>query len=136
MLPGVSRPGSLGWMSRGACQRADPELFFPIAATGPALQQAEAAKAVCGRCAVRASCLAYALETMQDGIWGGTTSDERRARAGPARRGGVWPGLTGFSDLPGRSRSAPDAPRGRGQDQVTRMGRPAGAAAPATEEDR
>lgn len=135
MLPLVSRPGSPGWMSRGACQRADPELFFPVAATGPALQQAEAAKAVCGRCAVRASCLAYALETMQDGIWGGTTSAERRARAGPARRGGAWPGLTGLSDPPGRSRSAPDAPRGHGQDPVTRIDRLARPAA-AREENR
>jgi WhiB family redox-sensing transcriptional regulator len=125
MLPVVSRPGSLGWMSRGACQRADPELFFPVAAAGPALQQAEAAKAVCGRCAVRASCLAYALETVQDGIWGGTTSEERRVRTVPARRGGSRPGLTGLSDLPGRSRSAPGSPRGGGRDQVTRMGRPA-----------
>ena len=136
MLPVVSRPGSLGWMSRGACQRADPELFFPVAAKGPALQQAEAAKAVCGRCAVRPSCLAYALETMQDGIWGGTTSDERRsARAGPARRGGAWPGLTGLSDLPGRSSGAPDAPPGRGQDPVTGMGWPA-LPAPVRDEDR
>jgi hypothetical protein len=28
-----------GWMSRGACQGEDPELFFPIAAEGPALYQ-------------------------------------------------------------------------------------------------
>jgi len=66
-------------MSRGACQREDPELFFPIAATGPALQQISAAKAVCSRCSVHARCLSYAVETMQDGVWGGTTGEERRA---------------------------------------------------------
>jgi WhiB family redox-sensing transcriptional regulator len=66
-------------MSRGACQQADPELFFPIAAgTGPAARQVEAAKAVCGPCAVRANCLSYALDAMPEGIWGGTTLDERR----------------------------------------------------------
>ena len=76
--------GSLGWMSRGACQREDPELFFPIAATGPALQQISAAKAVCRRCSVHARCLSYALETMQDGVWGGTTGEERRAMREPS----------------------------------------------------
>jgi WhiB family redox-sensing transcriptional regulator len=71
--------GSPGWMPRGACQGEDPELFFPIAATGPALAQIIAAKAVCFRCAVRAACLAYALATGQVGIWGGTTQEERHA---------------------------------------------------------
>jgi len=71
--------GSPGWMPRGACQGEDPELFFPIAATGPALAQVIAAKAVCFRCAVRAACLAYALATGQAGIWGGTTHEERDA---------------------------------------------------------
>ncbi len=79
-------------MSEGACQREDPELFFPIASTGPALPQVNAAKAVCGRCPVRLNCLSYALETSQDGIWGGTTSDERLAMRRPRRR---WPPAAG-----------------------------------------
>jgi WhiB family transcriptional regulator, redox-sensing transcriptional regulator len=70
---------SLGWMSRGACRQADPELFFPVVVAGPAARRAEAAKAVCGSCAVRASCLSYALEAMPEGVWGGTTLEERRA---------------------------------------------------------
>jgi len=70
---------SPGWMPRGACQGEDPELFFPIAATGPALARVIAAKAVCFRCAVRAACLSYALATGQAGIWGGTTQEERHA---------------------------------------------------------
>ena len=71
---------SLSWMSRGACQHSDPGLFFPIAAVaGPAARQVEAAKAVCGLCAVRANCLSYALEAMPEGIWGGTTLEERHA---------------------------------------------------------
>jgi hypothetical protein len=37
------RPRSLGWMSRGACLQADPELLFPVAVAGPAARQAEAA---------------------------------------------------------------------------------------------
>jgi WhiB family redox-sensing transcriptional regulator len=78
---------SSDWMSRGACQREDPELFFPIAAIGPALHQVNAAKAVCLRCAVRAACLSYGLETRQEGIWGGTTWDERAAMSEPYRSG-------------------------------------------------
>jgi WhiB family redox-sensing transcriptional regulator len=78
---------SLSWMSRGACRQADPELFFPIAVTGPAARQAEAAKALCRPCAVRANCLSYALEAMPEGIWGGTTLEERRtARSRSVRR--------------------------------------------------
>jgi WhiB family transcriptional regulator, redox-sensing transcriptional regulator len=83
VAPVTSGARSLSWMSRGACQQADPELFFPVAAgTGPAARQVEAAKAVCGPCAVRANCLSYALEAMPEGIWGGTTQEERRAARG------------------------------------------------------
>lgn len=71
---------SLNWMSRAACQQSDPELFFPVGAvTDQAARQVEVAKAVCGPCAVRVHCLSYALEAMPEGIWGGTTVDERRA---------------------------------------------------------
>lgn len=79
MLQPDPRPASLDWMSRGACQGEDPELFFPIAMTGPALQQVSVAKAICQSCAVRVACLSYGLQTSQDGIWGGTTREERRA---------------------------------------------------------
>jgi WhiB family redox-sensing transcriptional regulator len=66
-------------MVRGACRGADPELFFPISFRGRAVEQIDYAKAVCRRCAVSGSCLSYALRTMPDGIWGGTTSEERIA---------------------------------------------------------
>lgn len=75
----MTSPGSLGWMSRGACQSADPEFFFPVATASRALGQISSAKAVCGRCGVQASCLSYALRTGQLGIWGGATEDERAA---------------------------------------------------------
>jgi WhiB family transcriptional regulator, redox-sensing transcriptional regulator len=72
--------GAPGWMPRCACQGEDPELLLPTTATGPALAQVIAAKAVCFRCAaVRAACLSYALATGQSGIWGGTTQEERHA---------------------------------------------------------
>lgn len=80
MLDRVSA-GSAEWVSRAACRRADPELFFP-APDAVVSGAAAAAKAVCARCPVRAPCLAYALATGQQyGVWGGATEGERRAMA-------------------------------------------------------
>jgi WhiB family redox-sensing transcriptional regulator len=57
----------------------DPDLFFPIGTTGPALAQVQRAKTVCARCEVRGECLEWALATGQDcGVWGGLSEDERR----------------------------------------------------------
>ncbi len=68
------------WRALGACRTEDPELFFPIVGVGPGLVQVAMAKAVCARCEVRADCLRFAVETVQDhGVWGGTTEEERRA---------------------------------------------------------
>ena len=62
------------------CRDEDPELFFPIGNTGPALLQIEQAKMVCRRCPVIQDCLTWALESGQDaGVWGGLSEDERRA---------------------------------------------------------
>lgn len=70
----------MDWRSNAACLDEDPELFFPIGNTGPAIAQAERAKAVCARCEVEATCLAWALENNQDaGVWGGMSEDERRS---------------------------------------------------------
>ncbi|MGW0856916.1 WhiB family transcriptional regulator [Streptomyces sp. NPDC002690] len=68
------------WRTRAACREEDPDLFFPIGSTGPALVQAEEAKAVCHACPVREQCLRWALDNNQDaGVWGGLAEDERRA---------------------------------------------------------
>jgi WhiB family transcriptional regulator, redox-sensing transcriptional regulator len=70
----------LTWRNRSACIDEDPELFFPVGTTGPALEQTERAKAVCRGCDVAGECLEWALETNQDaGVWGGLNEDERRA---------------------------------------------------------
>ena len=76
------------WRERAACRGENPELFFPVGTSGPALQQIEQAKAICRRCPVVAECLAAALEHGEDaGIWGGLTAEERRViRHGRARR--------------------------------------------------
>lgn len=68
------------WRHHAACRGADPELFFPVGTSGPALQQITEAQAVCRRCPVSGECLAWALETGQDaGVWGGMSEEERRA---------------------------------------------------------
>ncbi|MFH8470345.1 WhiB family transcriptional regulator [Streptomyces sp. NPDC017991] len=65
---------------RPACVDEDPELFFPIGDTGPALLQIEDAKAVCRRCPVMESCLQGALERGEEaGVWGGLSEKERRS---------------------------------------------------------
>ncbi len=70
----------MDWRHHAACRDVDPELFFPIGNTGPALLQIDEAKQVCQRCAVLDSCLQWALESGQDaGVWGGLSEDERRA---------------------------------------------------------
>ena len=65
--------------SRAACSTADPELFFPISSSGPAVHQAKRAKAICARCEIRQACLDYAISVGPiQGVWGGTTERERR----------------------------------------------------------
>ncbi|MER6675199.1 WhiB family transcriptional regulator [Streptomyces sp. NPDC000983] len=79
------------WRDLAVCRDEDPDLFFPIGNSGPALVQTVAAKAVCGRCPVREQCLDWALETRQTvGVWGGTSEGERLAllRRTAARRSG------------------------------------------------
>ena len=90
--PSAPAPKYTGdWRNGAKCVPSDPELFFPIGNTGPALKQIEKAKEVCASCDVQEQCLQYALETSQDdGVWGGLSEDERRAlkrRANRNRRG-------------------------------------------------
>lgn len=37
----------MSWRDKARCLGLDSELFFPIGTTGPAMEQAERAKAVC-----------------------------------------------------------------------------------------
>ena len=83
----------MDWRHRSACLDEDPELFFPIGNTGPALVQVAEAKAICRRCDVLQECLDWAVSSGQDaGVWGGMSEDERRAfkrRATRAARTGA-----------------------------------------------
>jgi WhiB family transcriptional regulator, redox-sensing transcriptional regulator len=73
------------WRSWAACRTVDPDLFFPRGRVGVVVEHIEAAKAVCRSCPVQEACLDYALASnQQDGVWGGTSEEDRR-RLRPAR---------------------------------------------------
>ncbi|GAA3478899.1 WhiB family transcriptional regulator [Streptomyces yanii] len=75
------------WRMHAACRDEDPDLFFPIGSTGPALVQTEEAKEVCRGCPVREQCLEWAMENGQgSGVWGGLGEAERRALKRRTRR--------------------------------------------------
>lgn len=80
MLPGR-------WVEAANCASADPEVMFCNPADPVMLR---AARAVCAVCPVRHECLEHALSTGEpDGVWGGLTPGERRARADVAGGGRV-----------------------------------------------
>jgi len=67
------------WRDVAACRDTDPDLFFPVGTTGPALEQIAAAQAVCRQCPALEPCLEFALATNQEsGVWGATSEEERR----------------------------------------------------------
>lgn len=77
----------MDWRHNAICREEDPELFFPIGNTGPALLQIEEAKAVCRRCPVMEQCLQWALEAgEEEGVWGGLSEDDRRSMRRRAAR--------------------------------------------------
>ncbi len=77
----------MNWREDAACRDADPDLFFPIGTAGNSLRQVDQAKRICRRCLAQNQCLAWALENgITDGVWGGTTENERRAIRSLLRR--------------------------------------------------
>jgi WhiB family transcriptional regulator, redox-sensing transcriptional regulator len=80
-------PDEMWWLPQAACTGRDPELFFPVGTSAPALHQISTAKAVCRGCAVRLDCLEWSLATCQDaGVWGGLDEEERRVIRRARRR--------------------------------------------------
>ena len=75
------------WHLSAACRQLDPDMFFsPDDERGPRKRQRDAAaKAVCGNCPVRRSCLEWALSVQEPyGIWGGLTAAQRASLRKPA----------------------------------------------------
>ena len=69
----------MDWRHRAACVGLDQDLFFPLGSAEASDAECDRAKEVCRGCAVRESCLEWALEVgVDDGIFGGLTAGERR----------------------------------------------------------
>lgn len=80
-------PSETWWIERARCIGEDPELFFPVGTTGPAIEQTARAIGICNGCSVRAECLEWALDTCQDaGVWGGLGEEDRRVIRRARRR--------------------------------------------------
>lgn len=71
----MSHTLTLAEVAQALCAQADPEAWFPETSGSP-----HAAQAVCAGCPIAARCLDVALaRNERDGIWGGTTPNQRRA---------------------------------------------------------
>ena len=89
------------WRDRATCLGEDPELFFPIGNTIPALVQIEEAKAICGRCEVMDTCLTWAMESGQKaGVYGGLSDAERHALKRRETRARVLSRIVGAQGRP------------------------------------
>jgi WhiB family redox-sensing transcriptional regulator len=70
----MSPPKNQIWRQRAACRGVEPDIFYPLSE-----EEADEAKAICGACGVRETCLVFALTPRErDGVWGGATERERR----------------------------------------------------------
>ncbi|HEX3712942.1 MAG TPA: WhiB family transcriptional regulator [Trebonia sp.] len=78
------------WREAGACLAADPDLFFPIGAGSASGTETTRALRICDGCPVKRQCLEFAMRNGEaNGIWGGTTPEERiRVLRGRGRRPG------------------------------------------------
>lgn len=65
------------WTEAAACAGLDTDTFYALEEG-----QQRQAKAVCKSCPVIADCLTHALANNEEGIWGGTTENERRVMQG------------------------------------------------------
>jgi WhiB family redox-sensing transcriptional regulator len=71
-----------GWQFESACRGEDSSLFFApnyFERREEKAHREAKAKAICGVCTVRSTCLEYALKIREShGIWGGLNELERR----------------------------------------------------------
>ncbi|MFI1994560.1 WhiB family transcriptional regulator [Actinoplanes sp. NPDC020271] len=64
--------------NNAACVAISADLFAAAAKATPDQRSVLAAKAVCGECRARTSCLAWAMAADESGVWGGLDQNERR----------------------------------------------------------
>ena len=63
-------------MTGAACAGEDTDLFFPDDKRNKGV--IAIAKSFCSDCPIKSDCLDHAIKNEEQGIWGGTTDDERR----------------------------------------------------------
>jgi WhiB family redox-sensing transcriptional regulator len=76
-------------IKQATCLNEDPDMFFSDDEDEPDWELIKKAKAICALCPVIADCLQMAYEEEADGIWGGTTTRERRITLNREMRGYV-----------------------------------------------
>ena len=62
------------WRQRAACRGVDPDIFYPVSD-----EAADEAKAICASCAVRQSCIEYALAAASAKACGAASPSESAA---------------------------------------------------------
>ena len=67
------------WKDFGLCVGMDPNLFFIQRHQMGYSKQKAKIKKMCAKCPVQSKCLDWALRNNEEGMWGGTTEDERKA---------------------------------------------------------
>lgn len=70
-------------LARCATTNADPDIFFmddKDEANYDAMKT-EIARSICGQCPIQKQCLQFAIKEEMEGVWGGTTTRERRSAA-------------------------------------------------------
>ncbi|MFC9817355.1 WhiB family transcriptional regulator [Streptomyces virginiae] len=90
-LPGLAEH-HWAWQAEAACRGLGSRQFFhPAGERGEdRAARDQAAKEICADCPVRDACLRHALDTGEAyGVWGGLTTEERRAHAARSTVGAV-----------------------------------------------
>jgi hypothetical protein len=89
--PQVGVATTSSWRNDAACLGSDPDLFGDPEWERPSVKvnRIAYAKGVCNgtdsrpSCPVKAKCLAHATEHREQGVWGGTDDDQRKAMRPP-----------------------------------------------------
>lgn len=87
---GLDTPRGDHWMAKAICRDEDPETWYPVGHTGPAIAKADKAIAICGRCPVQLACLLDAIRFPASDQWGisaGLTAEQRGYLIKPCRNG-------------------------------------------------
>jgi WhiB family redox-sensing transcriptional regulator len=75
-------PAPPEWVVDALCASGEPEDWFPDTRRGPPTRAtSKLARTLCHGCPVQRECFEYALTfgPTLEGVWGGTTAEERRA---------------------------------------------------------